>query len=207
MRGRVTETLKKALADTLDFFGWSPRQLFVPALLLLVGWGFPSQWAPTPEAPLEEVMLWLTYTFAPFGTFAILLFAWNLVCAPYRLQKLENDALRVENQRLLARTPVVRMDLSHCSWGGHNTIGNPDEGIVFVILSIANTGDRPISFVRWQLKVEIAGVRYACAMTHHTGTITLGNPNGETFTYGSDEFIYENVAKTPVSSRIYERYS
>lgn len=33
------------------------------------------------------MMLWATYTLAPIGAFALLLFLWNFVCAPFRVER------------------------------------------------------------------------------------------------------------------------
>jgi hypothetical protein len=203
MWGRTKEIFQKAWADTLDFFGWSPRQLIWP-ILFLAGWVVHGQWAPSSEAPGEELMLWATYTLAPIGAFGLLLFQWNFLCAPYRIEKSKNADLLAENAKLHARTPAVRMRLEQCLWGGRNIDAAPDQGVVCILLFLANTGDRPIAVARWLMHVEIDGSIHECMLTHHSGKITLSTVHGPIISYGSSEFIYEKMQK-PLAQGEYVR--
>ena len=76
----------KAWCDTLGFFEWRPRLAILP-LLLAFGALIHSRWAERPDQPLEEIMIWLTYSFVPVVAFAVLIFLWNLAAAPYRLER------------------------------------------------------------------------------------------------------------------------
>lgn len=101
--------LARAWRDTRQFFDWSPKQLVWPALVG-VGALLHLQWADTGEPVNEELMLWATYTLAPVGAFALLLFAWNLVRAPYKLirERAEDAERQLELHR--PRQSVERIE-------------------------------------------------------------------------------------------------
>lgn len=96
----LRQVLARAWQDTVRFFDWSPKQLIWPALFA-VGLVFHHHSAESREAVTEEFVLWVTYTLAPAGAFAILLFTWNLVRAPYKLirERAEDAERQLEAHR------------------------------------------------------------------------------------------------------------
>lgn len=130
----LRESLGRARDDTLSFFGWTPKLLIWP-VLFGIGWLFHGQWAKDMGGPNEELFLWATYTLAPICAFAPLLFLWNLICAPYRMERDRRIALeasipkmtasdRIKTQQtfplweaacLLAGTPVQKNPIGEAS--------------------------------------------------------------------------------------------
>lgn len=86
----MREITKRGFSDTLKFFGWEKRSIIWPALVLA---GAVLHYVVTGSftGPKEELMLWVTYTLAPAGAFALILLAYNLICAPYRIEKDEHN--------------------------------------------------------------------------------------------------------------------
>lgn len=95
----VKKYLIRAWSDTTSFFGWSWKQIVWP-LLFIFGLYLHSQWSEDKNAPQQEILLWVTYTVAPATAFASALFFWNLVLAPYRIQKDRADAAEKRIRRL-----------------------------------------------------------------------------------------------------------
>ncbi len=83
----------RAFGDTLSFFGWNRRTLALPALYIAgaaVHWGI-AGW----DAVVSEVLATLAYGLVPVGGFAVLLFVWNWIKAPGRIQR-ETEEQNVE---------------------------------------------------------------------------------------------------------------
>ena len=86
----VRKYITKALSDTREFFGWNRKTLTVP-FLMAMGVFFHSKWALNRIDTNMKILMWLTYSVAPVAVFALLLFFWNLTCAPFRIEKLEHS--------------------------------------------------------------------------------------------------------------------
>lgn len=80
-----SKMLKRAWQDTKGFFGWNKKSL---VFLLLYAVGLLLYWVlQGVEAVKEEILFFLAFGLAPIGGFAILLFLWNSLRAPIRMEK------------------------------------------------------------------------------------------------------------------------
>ncbi len=99
--GILKQYLQRALADTLSFLDWSPKQIVWP-ILVLVGFFFSSFWVETEQDSIEkalkfEILIYVVRTLVPVCGFAFLMFCWNLACAPFRI---ERDAHNITKKKL-----------------------------------------------------------------------------------------------------------
>lgn len=95
--------LGRAWQDTKAFFGWKRKTLiFLPlyAAGLCLYWLWQGR-----EAVKEEIVVFLAFGLAPMGAIAVLLFIWNAISAPMRIEKdvkcerkKEVDKLNIELQ-------------------------------------------------------------------------------------------------------------
>ena len=57
----------------------------------------------------DEIFLYITYTLIPIGSFAALLFLWNLLCAPYRIEKDAHNNTKNKLSNALKQIPSKRV--------------------------------------------------------------------------------------------------
>ena len=103
--GYLKRVLRKAGDDTLGFFGWNKKTLVVPVFWAagsLIYWNI-AGWS----AVMEELLTVVSFGLIPVGVFAALLFVWNLLATPGRLQaatdnkveELEGTLNRIRNKQ------------------------------------------------------------------------------------------------------------
>ena len=84
MAGYWLRVLHRAWTDTRRFFGWNKRTIVMP-ILFGVGSLFHLWWFGV-SAMMDEIDLFISYSLAPVGAFTILLFLWNMIAAPPRME-------------------------------------------------------------------------------------------------------------------------
>ena len=103
--GYVKRILRKAGNDTLGFFGWNRRTLVFPVIYAV---GFLFFWAIAGwSALLVEILRVLSFGLIAPGVAAVILFVWNLLATPGRLQaatdnkveELEGTLNRIRNKQ------------------------------------------------------------------------------------------------------------
>lgn len=99
--------------------------LAVPCVGFMLHWQFGD-----PAAVASEIVMWLIYGLAATGIVFLAIFVWNLIWAPYRIERDRRRALEMEVVELLQRlTPKVSCSLASrgalinrggtlTSWGG-----------------------------------------------------------------------------------------
>jgi hypothetical protein len=97
MAGLLRSSIRQAQSQTRSLlrgwgFGWFAIGLFgLGSLVHLYRFGV--------DAVISEWHTWASYTLAPIGAFACLVFLFNLACAPFRLERVRAD----EAERRIAR--------------------------------------------------------------------------------------------------------
>jgi hypothetical protein len=82
---------QKAWQDTKESLGGAPTVISL-VVFPLIGMAL-HLLLEGPEAMSSEAYVWAVYALAPLGLAFVLLFLWNLVCAPYRTERERADEL------------------------------------------------------------------------------------------------------------------
>ena len=132
--GYIKRVLRKAGNDTLGFFGWNKKTLALPVFWVvgsLVYWGV-AGWS----AMMNELLIAVSYGLIPVGAFAVLLFVYNFLAAPARLQaatdhqveELEGTLNRIRNkQDAVDELSVLLSEGIHTIWNA--PVNNDDESV------------------------------------------------------------------------------
>lgn len=82
----IKNVAARAAKDTISFWGgW--RRAFIALLLIIIGFALHYLYAPKVDPVKDEALLFVLYTLAPVGLFTMVLLIWNVICAPYRIEK------------------------------------------------------------------------------------------------------------------------
>lgn len=143
--GMFKASFRRAWRDTFHVLGGPPA--FV-ALVLVAPVGFVLHWATSGLNPmLDEIQVWLIYGLAASGLVFSGLFIFNLLCAPYRIER-DNHAVTKASlaalapngfalPRLLAKKEVFTLEESACLLSGealnYKKLSGPANGFLFEI--------------------------------------------------------------------------
>jgi hypothetical protein len=71
----------RAVADTVEFFGYTRRDAVLAAISVPLGFGMAFRFIGKADT-MNEFILWVLVTVAPFGIVLLTIFAWHLWLAP-----------------------------------------------------------------------------------------------------------------------------
>jgi len=160
--------LRRAIKDTVRFFGWNLRSLTVPVLGVIgtlvhinrFGWTTAQQ----------EVDVMISYALIPIGGFAVLILLWNIFLTPFRMLIEDGGTKDAPESHVVNFEPwdkmsSYRMNDAACLWAGieptnHIGDGTPARGYLKMLENAWHNHEiklRPLS----QAKLGLRNVTFA----------------------------------------------
>lgn len=201
----IKSVVARAVRDTVSFWGgW--QKVVVAVILILTGFTLHYLYASKVAPVKDEALLFVLYTLAPVGLFTTILFLWNVVAAPFRIEKERRISAEKELSLVCAKNEpraIFAIRVVQDVWGGLTPTG---ERVVLLALKISNMGQRASALTDWCVKIiKDDGKEYLGAVTVMQNA-TFQGVSGTRLTIVPEDMIYTKTQRPISSGQIVDGY-